>query len=282
MVLVDPVKSPNEDELFGLTYVFWVYAEVDSGSVSNKVVYHCRSYYRKLVRKVNIAREIRLNFIDIDKVGELLYDCEVHVPHFLLGDIVHPLHCLKGMDDTIGIAVVDVEFFLQLVLHIVRVWVLPQKRLIIIQDLLILLHVASFCLLQAGLFLVVLMLIIEFHQLICDINDPFVGGIGICAFVIESLFISKVIALCSDSFEFKVSFAIPALRDNAADVAILLPGCDHERVNAYGWFPSGIILKHCKEYANIVDFAVFGLFKGEVKRAHDLFLRWSIYLDYYK
>lgn len=273
MVLVDAVESAHEYELFGLADVFWVNTEVDRGAVPNEVVNHGRSDDCELVGEIDVAGEVGLDFVDVDEIGEFFDDGEVHVPHLLLGDVIHPLHGLKGMNDAIGLAVIDVELLLELILHIVRVRVLPQKCLIIVEDLLVLLYIVPLCLLQGGLLLIVLVLAVEIDQFVGDVDYPLVRRVRVRTLVVESLLVSKVVTFCSHSFELQVCLAVPALRHNAADVAVLLLCCHHERVDADRGLPSGIVFEHCDEYANVVDFAVLGLLEGEMKGAHELRLR---------
>ena len=112
MMLIDAIKPSNQNQLFRLTNVLWIDSKIYSLSVLDVIVDHRRCDDGELTGKIDVTRSVASYFADVDQILELLYDCEVHISHFLFDYIVLSLNGLKWVQNFISLYVVDHELFL--------------------------------------------------------------------------------------------------------------------------------------------------------------------------
>jgi len=119
----------------------------------------------------------------------------------LFGDVVEPLHGLEGMENLVDFFVVDVKLLLYNTLDIIRIGVLSDQVLVVIQNQLIPETVFPLLLLLISILLVVFVDIVEFSKRIGDTDNFFIVAVGMAAIVVKTVLITIMVSLCPLALE---------------------------------------------------------------------------------
>lgn len=264
-MFVYAVKATHQDQLFGLTDVLWVNAKIHSLAIFDEIFGHYRRNDGEFIGEVNVAGP---NFVNVDEIRPPFDGDEVHVEHLLFGDVVEPLHGLEGMENLVDFFVVDVKLLLYNTLDIIRIGVLSDQVLVVIQNQLIPETVFPLLLLLISILLVVFVDIVEFSKRIGDTDNFFIVAVGMAAIVVKTVLITIMVSLCPLALEAQLSLAIFALCHNLLDVAILFVGDQLKRVDPDLGIFSGVVFEHSLQNSNVFDLDVLCLFSGELEGTH--------------